>query len=319
MLPTFFAVMILTDTYRNPIWSKDFPDPFITRDGDTFYAYGTHNSPHGFQLMSSKDLVTWTHLGAVGKPSWSSEQMWAPEVYPWQGKWRMLYSALNPVTKKRDLAISVADHPRGPFEHQTVLIKGIDENDRPGEDGAIDPCLFVEAGRPYLLYIREAKPRALKIVELSADLLKTIGDRRVLLEADRELEKGVLDAPTLVHRNGVYWLFYSSGWFQSWKRDACYRVWAARSKSLLGPYTKPDKPVLDTAPGHIYSPGHQSIIELPTGEWWIAYHAWDAQGEPMYGHNDKGRTLRLDRLHWEANGPRTDGPTNDPRPFPRLR
>lgn len=319
MLLALLAVMSLSTSYQNPVWAKDFPDPFIVRDGDTFYAYATHNSPLGFQIMSSSDLVNWTHLGAVGRPSWSSEQLWAPEVYPWQGKWRMLYSALDPVTKKRDLGISIGNGPRGPFEHQAILVKGVDENEGGGQDGAIDPCLFVENGRPYLLYIREAKPRAVKIVELSADLLKVVGTPRALLLADREIEKGVLDAPTLVRRNGVYWLFYSSGWFQSWKRDACYQVWAARSDTLLGPYKKPDEPLLKTIAGRVYSPGHQTVIELASGEWWMAYHAWDAQGEPLYGHNDRGRTLRLDRLIWKDDGPKVLGPTTDSRAVPRLR
>ena len=304
--------------FSNPVWGQNFADPFILQDGKTFYAYATHNGPGGFQLMSSTDLVSWTHLGDVGKPSWSDSQMWAPEAYQWQGKWYLFYSAQNRKTGKRDLAVSVGASPKGPFTDHAKLIEGASENPGGGDDGAIDPCIFVEGGKPYLLYIREASPRALKIVELSSDLSKTVGERKVLLLADREIEKGVLDAPTLIKKDGTYWLFYSSGWFQSWKRDACYRVWAASSKSLMGPYVKSDRPVLETRENETYSPGHQSVIQLASGEWWMAYHAWSAEGDPMYGHNPHGRTLRLDRLNWTSRGPVAHGPTVAPQAKPLI-
>lgn len=313
------ATLSSKDTFTNPVWERNFPDPFVLREGDTFYAYATHNGPRGFQLLSSQDLVAWKDEGPVGLPDWSNEQLWAPEVYRWKGKWYLFFSARNRETGKRDLAVSVGDGPKGPFRHLAKLIEGTSENPGGGDDGAIDPNLFVEDGQPYLLYIREARPRALKIVRLSPELDRTVGERKDLLLADREIERGVLDAPTLLKREGTYWLLYSSGWFQSWKRDACYRVYAAHSKSLMGPYVKGERPILDTAPGETYSPGHQCVIDLPGGEQWIAYHGWSAEGEPMYGHNPNGRTLRIDRLRWTPDGPRVDGPTVKPQPVPRVR
>jgi beta-xylosidase len=313
------VLLTLMTSFTNPVWNQNFPDPFVVQDGETFYAYATHNGPLGFQFMSSADLVTWTPLAPVGKPSWSSDQLWAPEVYKWNGKWHLFYSALNPKSGKRDLAVSVGASPKGPFEDVSILIPGRSENPGDSQDGAIDPCIFVEGGKPYLLYIREASPRALKIVELSDDLSRTVGEARTLLFADRPIEQGILDAPTLVKRDGVYWLFYSTGWFQSWKRDASYQVWAASSKSLLGPYTKPEKPVLAGRSGETYSPGHQAVIQLASGEWWMAYHAWNAEKDPMYGHNPAGRTLRLDRLLWTPEGPRVEGPTVSSQPRPKIR
>jgi beta-xylosidase len=313
------AILLAAMTYTNPVWDQNFPDPFILQHGDDFYAYATQRGPAGFQMMTSKNLVDWTHLGGVNLPDWANGQLWAPEVWQWRGKWYMFFSARDKTSRKRDLAVSVADHPKGPYKFLTKLILGTEENPGTDDNGAIDPTLHVERGKPYLLYIREAPPRAVKIVELSRDLTKIQGEKKVLLTVTRPIEQGILDAPTLVKKDGAYWLFYSSGWFQSFKKDANYRVWAARSKSLMGPYAKPEKPVLMGREGETYSPGHQCVFRLRSGEWWMAYHAWNAEGEPRYGQNPKGRTLRLDRLAWTPDGPSCPGPTLSPQPAPKIR
>lgn len=306
-------------TYTNPVWDQNFPDPFILQHGDDFYAYATQRGPGGFQMMTSKNLVDWTHLGGVNVPDWANGQLWAPEVWQWRGKWYMFFSARDKTSKKRDLAVSVSDHPKGPYKFLAKLILGTEENPGTDDNGAIDPTLHVERGKPYLLYIREAPPRAVKIVELSRDLTKIQGEKKVLITVDRPIEQGILDAPTLVRKDGAFWLFYSSGWFQSFKKDAKYRVWAAKSKSLMGPYAKPEKPVLMGREGETYSPGHQCVFRLRSGEWWMAYHAWNAEGEPRYGQNRKGRTLRIDRLEWTPDGPSCPGPTLSPQPSPKVK
>ncbi len=316
-----FAAMNSTaaQTYTNPVYAKNFPDPFVVQHEDTFYAFATHSGPGGFQAMSSKDLVSWMPEKPISTPSWSKDHLWAPEVYQKDGKWYFFFSALNEQTGKRDLAVSVSDSLLGPYKDLAVLVTGISENEGTSPDGAIDPSLYFEGGKTYLLYIREAQPRALKMVELAPDFTKVVGTAKNLLMADPEADKGILDAPTLIKRDGTYWLFYSSGWFQSWKRDACYRVRYATASSLMGPYKKTGEPILDTVADKVYSPGHQSIFQVPNGDWWIAYHAWDAQGEPLYGHNDLGRTLRIDRLQWTDKGPKVAGPTITPQAAPNVR
>lgn len=319
MVAPLLLTLLSGPTFTNPVWGRDFPDPYVVQDGKTFYAFATHNSSQGFQIMSSSNLVEWKHLGGVNVPEWSDGQLWAPEVYKWKGKWYMFYSARDKQSRKRDLAVSVAENIRGPYKFLAKLIPGSTENPGGDENGAIDPNLYVENGKPYLLYIREAAPRAIKMVQLTPDLSKPVGEAKVLIRVDRDIEKGVLDAPTLIKHQGAYWLFYSSGWFQSWKRDACYQVWAAKSTSLVGPYVKPEQPILKTREGETYSPGHQHVFKLSSGEWWMAYHAWDAQKEPLYGQNPLGRTLRLDRLKWQSSGPVISGPSTESQSRPSIR
>ncbi len=313
--------MSQSQTYQNPVYNKNFPDPFIVRQGDMFYAYATQDriSNGGFQIMSSPDLVNWTHLGGVGHLDWSKDQLWAPEIYEWKGKWYFFYSAKDPKSGKRDLAVSVGDKPTGPFKFISKLVLGTSENQGPDDNGAIDPNIYVENGKPYLLYIREAPPRQVKMVRLSDDMSKTVGEAKRLIGIDREIEQGILDAPTLIKKDGTYWLFYSTGWFQSNRDDAAYRVWAASSKELWGNYTKPNEPVIKGKAGETLSPGHQCLIELKSGEWWMAYHGWSAEGEPRYGKHPVGRSLRIDKLEWTKEGPKSNGPTITPQIRPKLK
>ena len=297
-------------TYTNPVWERDFPDPFVLRWGDRFYAYATQNSAAGFQVMESPDLVRWTHRGACFKPPWASTHYWAPEVFAHRGQFALIYSALNPETRKHDIGIATAESPLGPFTHRAILVRG-DAN----RVGVIDATLFFDHdGTPYLIYSEE-EPRRVVLRRMAADLLSVEEDVTELLRPDRAWERGVTEAPTLIRRNGVYHLFFSVGWFQSNKKDACYAVCHASATSLRGPYTKSPKPLLATVPDKVYGPGHQCLVAVGE-QTWMVYHAWDDRGEPRYGANPAGRTMRIDRLRWEGDLPMMDGPTVTPQPSP---
>lgn len=311
-------VAMQTKSYTNPVYPHNFPDPFIVQDGDTFYAYATQNGPKGFQVLESKNLVDWKPLPPVGKPSWSSANLWAPELYKYNGRWYFFFTAKNPKTNKRDLAVSVGDSPLGPFKDLATLVTGVSENSGTDDNGAIDGNVYFDGDQPYLLYIKEAPSRAIKIVALASDMTKTVGEARVLLHPTLPDDQGILDAPTLIKHDGKYWLFFSCGWFQSYKKDARYRICVCVADSPLGPYKRLPQPVIESKPGETYSPGHQDVFQLPSGEWWIAYHGWNAEGDPLYGSNPLGRTLRIDRLTWTKDGPKSNGPTTTPQPVPKI-
>src|SRR5688572_30339171 len=126
-------------TYVNPVYGRDFPDPAVLVYRGRFYAYATHKDDRGFQVMESPDLVNWQHRGGAFKPPWSSQHLWAPEVFAYRGRLYMTYSALNPTTRKHDIGIAVADSPLGPFLHAAILVKGDDNR-----IGVIDATLYFE-------------------------------------------------------------------------------------------------------------------------------------------------------------------------------
>lgn len=314
--PTRLAELMQTSekTYVNPVYAKDFPDPHILAHDGKFYAYATESGRTGFQVMESDDLVNWTHRGIALEVPWSRVHYWAPEVVRHRGKFYMTYSALNPQTNRHDIGIAVADHPLGPFTHRAILARGDDNR-----VGVIDATIFFDRDRSAYLIYSEEEPRRIVMRRMAADLLSLEGETIELLRPDREWERNVTEAPTMLYRNGVYHLFYSVGWFQSSKQDASYAVCHATSRSLRGPYVKSPEPLLKTVPGSVYGPGHQCLITLPGGEMWMAYHGWDSQNEPRYGSNPLGRTLRIDRMTWKGDTPQVDGPSVTPRPAPAIR
>jgi beta-xylosidase len=300
--------------YTNPVWGHDFPDPQMIFFKGLFYVYGTETAAvgPGFQVMSSPDMVHWTRPRIAFTPPWSTRHLWAPEVVHYRGKFYMTYSALNPETKRHDTGIAVSDTPLGPFEHRAILVHA-DET----QGGAIDSTIFFErGGSPYLIYSQE-HPRCLVMQPLARDLMSVRPERIVLLHPDRPREHDVTEAPTLIKRNGVYHLFFSTGWFQARKGECNYAVCHASSRQLYGPYVKDREPLITTVPGHVYGPGHQAVITTPAGEMWLVYHGWDPTGEPRYGGgNSGGRSLRIDRILWDGDTPRVVGPTTDPQTAP---
>ncbi len=301
--------------YINPVWPHDFPDPFVLQYRGKFYAYATETSGcHGFQCMESKDLVHWKWLGSAFQPPWSPAHYWAPEVDRYQGKFYMVYSALNPQTNKHDIGIAIASQPAGPFHQAAILV-----HTGPDNSGSIDADLYFQKnGVPWLLYSRE-NPRSIVIQQLDKDLMHTIGEPIELVHPDRPWENGVNEAPTLIKHGSRYVLFFSAGVYESDnKADASYCVCWAESRNLLGPYTKAPGTLLHSIPGKVYSPGHQCVIKLKDGSMWMLYHGWDNEGEPHYGGNPLGRTLRLDQIHWKNNEPIMAGASTTPQPAPHV-
>src|SRR5918995_2428999 len=70
-------------SFRNPVHASDFPDPFVLRVDDTYYAYATNGAGKEVQTLTSTDLVRW-RAGADALPdlgTWAYPgKTWAPEV-----------------------------------------------------------------------------------------------------------------------------------------------------------------------------------------------------------------------------------------------
>ncbi|GIW88479.1 MAG: glycosyl hydrolase [Isosphaeraceae bacterium] len=298
--------------YTNPVYPGDFPDPFVIRHGGRFYAYATQSGADRFQVMESDDVVEWRERVLDFEVPWSKQHLWAPEVHERQGTLYLTYSALDPQTRKHHIGIATAEAPLGPFTHRAILVRG-DDN----EVGVIDATIAHEGGVDYLVYSEE-RPRRIVARRLRSDWLAVEGEPVELIRPDLPDEDGVVEAPTVIRRAGRVHLLYSSGVFQGTKQSCRYAVRHAVSESLLGPYRKSPRPLLAGREGGVYGPGHQCVVELADGTSWMLYHGWSAEGEPRYGRNPRGRTLRLDRLEWDGQMPRVLGPTLTRQPAPRV-
>src|SRR3954451_24657007 len=73
-----------SQTFANPVYNGNFPDPFVLKDGDTYYAYATNGDGKQVQTATSSDLAHWT-LGPDALPQVAEKwgyngATWAPEV-----------------------------------------------------------------------------------------------------------------------------------------------------------------------------------------------------------------------------------------------
>jgi arabinan endo-1,5-alpha-L-arabinosidase len=288
------------DTFTNPVFDRDFPDPDVVQVDGIYYAYATNTPGYNIQVARSPDLVAWQSFGYA----------WAPEVTTFNegATFRMYFTARYLVGYDGIQCIGVAtsEAPEGPFRHV---------GDEPlvcqqERSGSIDASTFVDKdGTSYLLWKNDGNALGgqswLWIQELSPDGLELLGEPVPLITANHAWEGVLVEAPTLWLHDGRYYLFYSANTYNTPQ----YAVGYAVADDIPGPYEKPSRqPLLKTSiPGGLVGPGGQDIVVGPDGEMWLLYHAWAPGGY---------RNLHLTRLVWEDGTPRLQGAHNDPQPIP---
>jgi beta-xylosidase len=298
-----FAVLALAacgggkqPTFTNPVYRNDFPDPFVLKAGDTYYAYATNGAGKQVQTLTSQDLVHWQSgpdaLPKVGAWGFNGET-WAPEVLDrGDGSYVLYYTANHCVGR------AVARKPLGPF---------VDAAKQPlvcqqKAGGSIDPSPFRDGdGKLYLLWKNDGNAVGattyIYAQRLSPDGLRLEGGRTTIEKNDVPWESNVVEGPMLWKHDGRYFLFYSGNVYSG----AGYAVGYATCDSPLGPCKDaPENPILKTA-CEAHGPGHNALIDDGAGSTWIVYHAWDA----AYSK----RQLWIDRLQWKDGKPVVDGPT----------
>jgi beta-xylosidase len=332
---------------ENPL-QVQFGDPYVLLASDgMYYMYGTGGgAKDGFSAYSSSNLKEWKYEGQVYKgntaDSWALANFWAPEVYEYQGKYYMLFSAdwkYNPTHELENfrIGVSVADSPTGPFKEL---------NNAPIFDPGypiIDANLLFEGDRVYLYYSRccykhpvdsdvadwareqemfeEIEESWVYGVEISPDLDTVAGEPVLLLRPPEtaenddfgwesrsvtsgEVNRRWTEGSFIFKHDGTYYMMYSANFFGG----EHYAVGYATSDSPLGPFTKAkNNPVLEknTEKGGVVSgTGHNSITWSADGsQMYCVYHGRTTQT----GHE---RVVFIDNMFVDEEGLlHVDGPT----------
>jgi beta-xylosidase len=285
-----------SQTFANPVYNENFPDPFVLKDGDTYYAYATNGAGKQVQTLTSKDLVHWK-VGPDALPkvgAWGyNGATWAPEVLRRDDGTYVLY-----YTSSQCVGRAVATKPLGPF---------VDESRQPlvcqrTEGGSIDASPFRDADMLYLVWKNDGNsighPTSIWSQRLSPDGLRLVGPRTKIEQNDAVWEAAVVEGPVLRKHDGRYYLFYSGGDYAG----ADYAVGYATCRTPLGPCKDaPENPILKSA-CKASGPGHNALVDVD-GQTWIVYHAW------LPNHAGDKRVLWIDRLDWNDGKPRVEGPT----------
>lgn len=286
----------------------DFPDPFVLPDGGGYYAYATNANERHVQLLHSTDLHTWRALpDAMPRlASWIRQpvpHVWAPEVIKVGQRYLLYYTAHDRASDKQCIGVAESRAPTGPF---------VDKSSKPlvcqaALGGTIDASPLLDGGRLYLYFKSDGnccnRPTHLFVQELRPDGLATAGQPTMLLTNGRAWEGKVIEAPTMVVRDGKYTLLYSANDFG----DGSYAVGHAVCSGPTGPCQPVgDGPFLKSrADVHLMGPGHQGVFKAG-GEDYIAYHAWEMHPD---GKRADRRFLYIDRLHWVDGQPVVKGTT----------
>jgi xylan 1,4-beta-xylosidase len=269
----------------------DHPDPSILRAGSGWYAASTSGSwLPAFPVLRSADTRSWRQVGAVleRRPPWAAGDFWAPELVRRDGRALVYYAALGR-SGRRCVAVASSETLRGPYrDHGPLLCSGI---------GEIDPLPVTdEHGADWLVWKQDGNSRRRPTPILAAPLapggLALAGVPRELFRADAEWERGLVEAPALARRDGMFYLLYSAGRCCGLRCN--YATGVARSRSLLGPWEKRPGPFLDDDPA-FRCPGHVSVAGAPGGGLLLAYHAY-ARGDPA------NRQFLIAPLEFDAQG-----------------
>jgi GH43 family beta-xylosidase len=314
--------------YQNPVYPKEFADPFVLKTARGYFAYGTAppgNDGRIFPVLHSQNLVNWRFLGGALAPLANppGRLYWAPEVMEKDGRYYLFFSAST--TESDDshrLRVAVADDPAGPFVDSGRLLL-------PDAGFTIDASPFRDppTGQFYLYFATDYQTdepygTGLAVVRLASDLLSTDGAPVQVVRATADWQiyernrvyKGriwskwhCVEGPHCVFHGGKYFCFYSGG---AWQSDN-YGVSVAVADHPLGPWhdqSHQGPSVLSGIPDRVLGPGHNSCVAGPDGNTlYMVYHAWNS--------HKTARRMCIDPVLWTECGPKVNGPSTDPRPL----
>jgi beta-xylosidase len=285
-----------------PADRRDTPDPFILDDGGRYVLYSTQVGFHNVPVATSPDLQHWSSPSdALPRlPSWAEwGHTWAPAVTRLGGRYLLYFTARHRHSGRQCIGVAVGATAVGPFVSPATwpLVCQTD----PG--GSIDPQPFVDSdGRAFLLWKSEGnaigQPSAVFAQRLSPDGLTLAGQPSALLTSGAAWEQHLIENPALIATGRSYMLLYSGGWWES----ASYAIGYATCDTPLGPCSRAtiDRPLLASA-GNEAGPGGACVVRGPSGDPWLAYHAWTPGA---IGYDNGGtRSLRFASLGRSGDRP----------------
>ncbi len=271
-------------------------DPTIMLENGVWWQFQT--GPGIYGKVSRNGGTNWEPLASVlsSKLSWWSQyvpnqvgtDVWAPEVEAYNGRVWMYYSIST--FGSRVSAIGLLSSPSiaaAQWRDDGLVIATNNSHNY----NAIDPDLVLDAnGAPWLSF--GSWNSGIKLTRLGSNM-KPTGSLHSIAS-----RSGGIEAPNIVHRNGYYYLFVSTGTCCQ-GTNSTYQIRYGRSTSITGPYVDKNGTsmmngggsLLDGGNSRWVGPGGQDI----EGTGVIARHAYDAQ--------DNGNAkLLISDLRWDSSG-----------------
>lgn len=279
--------------YDNPVIPGFNPDPSVCRVGEDYYLVtSTFQYFPGVPVYHSKDLIHWEQIGnCLTRPSQlnlkdanCSGGIYAPTIRYHDGTF---YMVTTNVSGKGNFFVTTKD-PAGEWSDPIWL-----------EQGGIDPTLYFEDGRTYMV----SNPHnGLYLCEIDITTGKRLTESKLLWQGDGGRYP---EAPHIYKKDGWYYLMIAEG-----GTEYGHSITIARSRDIYGPYeSNPDNPILTNfqrlaQTSEIQGTGHGDLIEDQNGFWWIVFLGFRPQNG---SHHLLGRETFLEPVEWHEDWPIVNG------------
>lgn len=296
LLPSHLAA---AKSERYPLGREDIyvRDPFILADktSQTYYLYAAREYPKGdgsftvgVGVHTSKDLENWSSnypVFQVEADSWGKDDVWAPEVHKYQGKYYLFVTLMttqeakrmqDKSLTKRGTQIFVADTPIGPFKK---LAPG---PTTPEDWLALDGSLWVEDNQAWMVFCHEwaqITDGTMEAVKMSKDLSRMISKPQTLFRATEAPWVVSLASLAPKGKTRPHGYITDGPWLHKTKSGELIMIWSSFSKNkytigiarsesgkVTGPWKQDPEPLLD------YNGGHGMIFEDFSGQLRLALH-----------------------------------------------
>ena len=265
--------------FMNPVFSGDYPDPSIIRDGEDYYiVHSSFEYYPGLTIWHSTDLINWTPVTSALRENVGN--VWAPDLVKHDDRYYIYFPVQN------TNYVIWADRIEGPWSDPVDL-----------KVGHIDPGhVSDEEGNRYLYFSSGA------YIALSPDGLSTRGELQYVYEGwpiprEWSIECFCMESPKFSKRGDYYYMTLAQGGTAG--PATGHMVISARSRSPLGPWeNSPYNPVIRTEDPseRWWSVGHATLIDDVSGKWWMVFHGYE---KDFY---NKGRQTLMLPVEWTGDG-----------------
>ncbi|MET1023710.1 MAG: glycoside hydrolase family 43 protein [Pseudoxanthomonas sp.] len=291
-------------TYTNPLLPSG-PDPWIARQGDTYYFMATHGDRLAIRkttdlakLADARDITVWTPP-ATGP---NAKSVWAPELHRIGKSWFIYYTAADEVHNDdahRGIFVLQNDSADPTQGHWT------DHGRLKTEHAGIDGTTFAVGDKRYFVYSPYVGPDSVLAIVAMTNPWTLAGAETVIARPDQSWERQggrqILEGPEFLQGpRGDLFLTYSGS--ACWSDDYAIGLLSAKAGSdplKASSWTKAGGPVLKQSPkAKVFAPGHNGFFSAPGGDTWIVYHA--NPGPNM--QCTAARSPRMQRVDWSSDG-----------------
>lgn len=257
-------------SFRNPLVARNAPDPGVLEAGGTYYTVTTSGTigvaQDAFPILCGSAIDSWSLCGTIfagnAHPTWTNGvDFIAPELHLVGGRFVAYFTARHRATGMLAVGVATSDKAKGPYSDA-------------GEPLVLDPTV---GNRDATVFYDPATDARYVVWKVDSDIaspsqgasiimqrladngLARVGARLEVLAATLDWEDGVVRAPWIVKRGGLYYLFYTG----ASEFSAASAISVARSERVTGPFEKLGSPLLATGGNSTNpwsGPGHCAVV-----------------------------------------------------------